>query len=600
MSQFDDSDDEIFRTPPSSPSLTTVAMGDWLPDDAQLFVVPELSEIPPNSAPVPFNDAARVKFDEWLAANPPRAAVSDDVYRQRCDVLQGRVPDGLSSKFRWKTRKFYSFEDGKLRTDNKEVVPTTRIFDTIVRIHDVLIHSGIGKTASYIAKHYYGISKQCVAKLLHECNTCALYQRNMTTAPLEPIPSTAFMERVQMDLIDMSKQPDREYKWILHIKDHFSKFSQLYALKTKETAGVGKGFMSWIGTFGPPKILQTDNGREFCSNLIETIAKDYGIKIIHSRPRHPQTQGLVEQGNGTVENRLSKWMQQRKRIDWASALPHIALSINATRHEAIKVTPYEVAFNRKYVFHFAEDTITEKESTELVGNSNALGENNAAPGEDDAAPGEDDAAPGEDDAALGEDDAAPGEDDAAPGEDDAALGEDAIEARAAEASRLHAQVLQNLELSRERMVRKHSKGNKRIRSFSIGDKVSVAVSRKDRHPTDNKRLPCIVVKVSHGNRYQLLCEFGILDRYSTADELNDLPDTFPLTFTMTGNWQQAATITLHEAANRLSTIEAVPVSCRCKSSCNDNRCKCKKAKVNCTNRCHSRRMCNNFAGQGRR
>ena len=41
-----------------------------------------------------------------------------------------------------------------------------------------------------------------------------------------------------MDLIDMRHEADGKYKWILHVKDHFSKFSGLAALEKKEAAAV--------------------------------------------------------------------------------------------------------------------------------------------------------------------------------------------------------------------------------------------------------------------------------------------------------------------------------------------------------------------------
>jgi hypothetical protein len=43
------------------------------------------------------------------------------------------------------------------------------------------------------------------------------------------------VERVQIDLVDMRHQPDRQYEWILHAKDHCSKFS---CLKSKQAEGV--------------------------------------------------------------------------------------------------------------------------------------------------------------------------------------------------------------------------------------------------------------------------------------------------------------------------------------------------------------------------
>lgn len=68
--------------------------------------------------------------------------------------------------------------------------------------------------------------------------------------------------------------------------------------------------MDW----GPPAKLQTDNGLEFKnSKMIHMLENEFpGVSIerIFGNPRHPQSQGLVEQGNAVVCNRLAKVMPE--------------------------------------------------------------------------------------------------------------------------------------------------------------------------------------------------------------------------------------------------------------------------------------------------
>jgi len=107
----------------------------------------------------------------------------------------------------------------------------------------------------------------------------------------------------------MRATPHNGYSWILHIKDHFSKFSFLYALHDKTPAGVAKCIAKWLGTVGISKIIQCDNGKEFKGGLL-ILLKKYGIKILNGRPRHPQTQGLVEQANGVIKTKLRCWLEE--------------------------------------------------------------------------------------------------------------------------------------------------------------------------------------------------------------------------------------------------------------------------------------------------
>ena len=49
--------------------------------------------------------------------------------------------------------------------------------------------------------------------------------------------------------------------------------------------------------------MQADNGKEFKGAFLILLQK-YGIQVVNGAPRSPQTQGLVEQANGVVENKL--------------------------------------------------------------------------------------------------------------------------------------------------------------------------------------------------------------------------------------------------------------------------------------------------------
>jgi hypothetical protein len=67
----------------------------------------------------------------------------------------------------------------------------------------------------------------------------------------------------------------------------------------------------WIIIFGPPKIVQCDNKRKFKEALL-ILLHYHGIKIINSNPRSLQTQGLVKQGNGIVEQKIRVWKAENR------------------------------------------------------------------------------------------------------------------------------------------------------------------------------------------------------------------------------------------------------------------------------------------------
>lgn len=142
----------------------------------------------------------------------------------------------------------------------------------------------------------------------------------------------------------MSNLPDQGYYWIFHIKDHFSKYSILRPLKSKHAHAVLQELQLWIAFFGPPRMIQCDNGREF-KGAVKVFLKDHNILLVHGAPRHPQSQGLVKQSNAVVKRKLQALMEEKGTHEWSSLLLHVMLAMNSQLHEVLRQSPYEVVFN---------------------------------------------------------------------------------------------------------------------------------------------------------------------------------------------------------------------------------------------------------------
>ena len=149
----------------------------------------------------------------------------------------------------YRANKFYSFR--------RRAIDASEALDLIVQEHQTKsTHSSKNKTFAALNQRFFGIKRQEVEFLLKHCRTCTQTKSQPRTAraPLKPIKAHNVFERIQIDLIDMSTTPDGVYKWILHIVDHFSKFSSSFALKSKHAIEVAEKLALWIGLFGPSHI----------------------------------------------------------------------------------------------------------------------------------------------------------------------------------------------------------------------------------------------------------------------------------------------------------------------------------------------------------
>ena len=148
-------------------------------------------------------------------------------------------------------------------------------------------------------------------------------QKTLVTNPILP---NEFGARGQVDLIDMRTNPDGEYNWILNYQDHFTKWLVLRPLKRKCAEEVSNVLTSIFYMMGAPNILQSDNGKEFDNNLLLFTLNQLcpSTKIIHGKPRYPQSQGSIESANKRIENILSCLLDKFQQSNWVSELERVA------------------------------------------------------------------------------------------------------------------------------------------------------------------------------------------------------------------------------------------------------------------------------------
>lgn len=126
----------------------------------------------------------------------------------------------------------------------------------------------------------------------------------------------------------MRHLPDEDYKWIAHAIDHWSKFQFAYPLVRKTAEEVAHGLQHLIFPyFGLPSIIHSDNGKEFVNAILRKIVAQWPGKVqfISGLPRHPQSQGLIEQAHHTLERMIAAKIQEEKenKPNWSKWLPHI-------------------------------------------------------------------------------------------------------------------------------------------------------------------------------------------------------------------------------------------------------------------------------------
>jgi transposase InsO family protein len=102
-------------------------------------------------------------------------------------------------------------------------------------------------------------------------------------------------KRVAMDYFDPLPQSSKENTYILVIIDTFSKYVEIYPVKSTRANELASTFYyKFILRHGLPQEVSCDNGPPFSSELIQELAKYTQVNINYTPPYHPQSNGIVE------------------------------------------------------------------------------------------------------------------------------------------------------------------------------------------------------------------------------------------------------------------------------------------------------------------
>ena len=102
-----------------------------------------------------------------------------------------------------------------------------------------------------------------------------------------------------------------------------------------------------LADIGPVKFVQCDQGREFIEAVL-VVLTEWGCGApLRSAAYHPQTNGMVERGNGMLKTALRHWFIQEKTEDWYPPLQRIRYQINCCIPSTTRCSPYELMYAHK-------------------------------------------------------------------------------------------------------------------------------------------------------------------------------------------------------------------------------------------------------------
>lgn len=262
-----------------------------------------------------------------------------------------RVNDGQLYK---KTRAS-EFETGQ-NSGWKLVVPKSYRKGVIATHHEVPTagHCGVWKTFHRVMLHYYWPKmKTDITHYVRTCSTC-IQQKPEQKAPaglLSGRPEvTQPWEMLSIDVVGPLPKSSSGYIYILSIQDYFSKFCLFLPMRNQSAKTISRLLEEHIFLlFGVPRILISDNGRNFTGSEFRNLLKSYGVKFVCTPYYHPES-NPCERQHRTVKTMLASYVRDNHR-EWDKFLPKVACAIRTAKHESTGQSPYAVNFGREMTLH---------------------------------------------------------------------------------------------------------------------------------------------------------------------------------------------------------------------------------------------------------
>ena len=95
-----------------------------------------------------------------------------------------------------------------------------------------------------------------------------------------------------------------------------------------------------------PKRIQSDQGREFVNSVNQHLFQLTGVQYIISTAYHPQTNGLDERFNQTLQRGLLKMINDNQN-EWDKFLDSVLFAYRTSKQASTKFSPFFLLYGRE-------------------------------------------------------------------------------------------------------------------------------------------------------------------------------------------------------------------------------------------------------------
>ena len=183
------------------------------------------------------------------------------------------------------------------------------------------------------------------------CARCKKFEGAPPITKLKKLPCSSPGEILHIDYTSIEETVNLNEKPVIRnvlvMQDHFSKHVVAYVVKDQKPKTAAKALRwGYIGLFGAPAYLVSDQGGTFTRKVVESLAKLYGVQKLRTSSYHAQTNGQVERMNQTLIRMIGK-LDEEKKAHWSEYLPELLLSYYSMCLAVTGYSPHFLLFGRR-------------------------------------------------------------------------------------------------------------------------------------------------------------------------------------------------------------------------------------------------------------
>ena len=227
------------------------------------------------------------------------------------------------------------------------VIKWTEVEPVLYMMHKHPTAGHLGTDAMYYKisdRYYWDQMYRDIQEYVKTCEECQRRQKGHRKEPLHPIQIGRAFERVGIDLVGPLPITKQNNRYIIVATEYLTRWPEARAVPDASANTLAQFiFEEIICRHGTPKIILSDQGRNFISETIRILCEKFLIKHKFSSPYHPQTNGMVERFNRTLCESLAK---VKGDDDWDLYIPAVLLAYRTKRHATTGYTPFQLIYGR--------------------------------------------------------------------------------------------------------------------------------------------------------------------------------------------------------------------------------------------------------------